>query len=64
MVECTLRNYHMNPSPTVLYTLISNKDTANLLYAWHVCLKELICANLWQVILAIADLRNFNSGIT
>ncbi|KAF3634332.1 putative defensin-like protein 21-like [Capsicum annuum] len=24
-----------DPSPTVLYTLISNKDTTNLLYAWH-----------------------------
>lgn len=46
------------------YTLISNKDTTNLLYAWHVSFKELRCANLLLVILAIADLRNFNPGIT
>ncbi|PHT94296.1 hypothetical protein T459_02178 [Capsicum annuum] len=49
-----------DPSPTVLYTLISNKATTNLLYGWHVSLKEYLCANLWQVILAIADLRSFN----
>lgn len=53
-----------DPSLTVLYTLISNKDTTNLQYDWHVSLKELLCANLWQVILAIADLRSFNPGIT
>lgn len=54
----------MNPFPTVFYILISNRDTTNLLYAWHVSLKELRFANLWQLILAIADLRNFDPGIT